>query len=278
VAASSTPSEVGLPRRWLWPFRLPAGMGPLTFQAAWRLNRRLGAWPFWFLAGLLLGAAPVLLDCALGCSASRLLTAMLLAPLLVAAVAEDALGKSAAALGAAFVGHSALFIALAASDPERLALLMPAGQAYWQESHQWIVTGLSQEYDVSWWLPAHLQWLVAVSVFTYLSLGVATFWQGFYELDLMNCYVGQLMASSHNPLLALALGWHPWSLCRAVGFFFITFEVTSISCERFTGVPLSTRRRRMGRWLTGLSFLLLDGLLKFFLLGTVRVALASNLR
>jgi hypothetical protein len=230
------------------------------------------------MAGLLLGTAPVWLDYQIGCSASRLLTAVLLTPLLVATVAEDSLGKGAAALGAAFVGHSAAFIALAATDPERLAAIMPAGEAYWQESHQWILTGVSREYDLSWWLPAHLQWLVAVSIFTYLSLGLATFWQGFYELDLMNCYVGQLMANSRNPLLALALGWHPWSLCRAIGFFFITFEVTSFSCERLTGVTLSTCRRRTGRWLAGLSFLLLDGLLKFSLLGTVRQELAGNLR
>jgi len=267
-----------MPPRWLWPFHFPASTRQLTFQAAWRLNRLLGPWPVWLLTGLLLGAVPALLDYALGCAASRLLTAVLLAPVLVAAVVEDALAKASAALAAAFVGHSAVFIALAASDPARLATLMPAGQAYWEESHQWIVTGISREYDVSWWLPAHVQWLVAVGLFTYLSLGLVTFWQGFYELDLMNCYVGQLVANSHNPLLALALGWHPWSLCRGVGFFFITFEVTSFSCERLTGVTLSTRRRRLGRWLAGLSFLVFDGLLKFFLLDTVRVALAGNLR
>jgi hypothetical protein len=278
VAASSTPSEIGVPPRWLWPFHFRASTRQLTFQAAWRLNRRLGPWPVWLVAGVLLGAGPGLIDYALGCAASRLLTAVLLAPVLVAAVAEDALGKCAAALGAAAIGHSTVFIALAALDPERLATLMPAGQAYWEESHQWIVTGVSREYDVSWWLPAHVQWLVAVGLFTYLSLGLATFWQGFYELDLMNCYVGQLMAHSHNPLLALSLGWHPWSLCRAVGFFFITFEVTSFSCARLTGVTLSTRRRRTGRWLVGLGFLVLDGLLKFFLLDTVRVTLAENLR
>lgn len=267
-----------VPRRWLGPVRIPDATRRLSLDLAQRLHHRLGAWPRWLILGLVFGTLPALLDYATGWPASRFLTALLLTPVWIAAVAQDSLAKGALALGAAFVAHSALFIALAAVDPAPLAVSLPQGQEYWLESEHWLRTGVSREYELSWWLPAHIQCLGAVSLFTYLSLGLVTFWQGFYEVDLMNIYVGRLAAHSQSPWTALALGWHPWSLCRAAGYLFIAFEVTSFSFERFTGSVLSTRRRRQLRWLAGLSLLTVDGLLKFFFLDAVRGVLAANLR
>src|SRR5205085_319979 len=105
-------------------------------------------------------------------------------------------------VAAAFLSHSGLMIALAASDPAGLPAAFPAGQAYWHASRDWIVTGRSPEYEPGWWLPAHCQLFAGMVVFTYTSLGVIPFWQGFHEVDLMNCYVGQLLVHSHDPWTA----------------------------------------------------------------------------
>jgi hypothetical protein len=77
--------------------------------------------------------------------------------------------------------------------------------------------------------------------------------------------------------VALAVGWHPWSLCRGLGYLFVTFEVANLSLGRLAGVPLSTPARRWRRWAAGITLLLLDGLLKFLLLEPVRRTLAANL-
>jgi hypothetical protein len=126
-------------------------------------------------------------------------------------------------------------------------------------------------------LPAHVQLLGGVVLFAYTSLGLVPFWEGFYQVDLMNGYVSQLVLHSHNPWTALGLGWHPWSICRGIGFCVITFEMCSISLGRLTGAPLSTCSRRRARWLAGLGFLLLDTALKYILLEPVRMVLAANL-
>ncbi|MEK6238913.1 MAG: hypothetical protein N2C14_29715, partial [Planctomycetales bacterium] len=89
--------------------------------------------------------------------------------------------------------------------------------------------------------------------------------------------VGQLLVHSENPWIALSLGWHPWSLCRGIGFLVITYEVVGFSLERFTGQTLSTRPRRLGRWSAGLLLVLADGVIKYNAMEAVRQTLASNL-
>jgi hypothetical protein len=230
------------------------------------------------LASAILGAGPVLLDIEAGWNLSRWVSALFLSPLLLGAVVRDATVRGLAVMGMAFLSHSAVVIAWVAKQPDRLGEFMPAGQAYWEESRDWILTGHSPEYDLSFWLPAHFQLLGAMFLFTYISLGLATFWQGLFEVDRMNCYVAQLLVHSHNPWLAVAVGWHPWSLCRGMGYLLITFEVVSLSFARLTGMPLSNARTRTWRWVLGLGFLAADGLIKYFALESVRLILAENYR
>src|SRR5262249_10273726 len=135
----------------------------------------------------------------------------------------------------------------------------------------------SREYDPGWWLPAHVQLLAGMVLFCYTSLGLIPLWQGLYEVDLMNFYVGRLIAHSHAPGLALAVGWPPWSLGRGVGYLFLTYEVTAWSFTGLTGAPPSRPSGRRWRWGLGLAFLGLDVLLKAFFLEDVRRLLAGNL-
>jgi hypothetical protein len=263
---------------WLGPVRLPGWVGRRVLAAADDLAARLGPAYRWLLAGALVGAAPLLLDYALGWSANRVLTALLLAPVLLAAAARDLTARGLGAVTTAFAAHSALAIALAAADPDGLAPVVRDGAGYWERSREWIVTGDSEEYDLGWWLPAHFILLAVMVAFTYTSLGLVPVGWGLYEVDLMNFYVGRLLAHSESPLVCLAVGWHPWSLCRGVGYLLLTYEVTSLSLARLAGVSLSAPRARRWRLGVGLTFLLLDGVVKYTCLEGVRQVLAANLR
>jgi hypothetical protein len=262
---------------WLGPLRLPAALAERLLHSARHLGAWARSWPCWIVLPIAIGALPVVLDYSLGLSTHRFVTALLLVPLLLAAVVRDWEMRGLAALSLAFVAHSALTIALAACDPVGLAPVCPGGADYWERSRAWITTGTSREYELSWWLPAHFQLLAAMLVFTYTSLGLVPIWQGLYEVDLMNFYVGRFLADADAPGLGLALGWHPWSVCRGAGYLFLTYEITSLSLARLTGSSLSTPGRRCRRWALGLMFLLLDGVVKYFCLGPVRDALARHL-
>jgi hypothetical protein len=258
--------------------RLPGGLGGHLLAAATGLADRLGPAYRWLLVGAAAGTVPLLCDVRLGWRVGSLVSALVLSPVLLAAVSRNLPGRGLAAVATAFVCHSALAIGLAAHDPDRLAAALPQGPEYWSRSLDWITTGTSREYDVSWWLPAHLQLLAAMVALTYTSLGLIPLWQGLYEVDLMNFYVGRLLAHSQSPAVALAVGWHPWSVCRGVGYLVLTYEITSLSLSRLAGVPLASGRARRWRWGVGLGFLATDAVVKFTCLEPIRQVLAANLR
>lgn len=226
---------------------------------------------------VIVGVLPISLAVVVQMPFDRCLTALLVLPLLLGATRRDSLAMGLGILILSVVAHCAVVITLAAKSPDALFALFPDGADYWARSHTWITTGESREYSLGWWLPAHIQLLGGAAVFTYTSHGFLTLWQGLYEVDLMNCYVGQLVAHSENAWLAVAVGWHPWSVLRGIGYLLVTFEVSSYSLERMTTTKLSTRRRRLCRWAAGVTFLILDGVVKFLCLESVRQLLESNL-
>jgi hypothetical protein len=265
------------PPGWIGPLRLPRRWTASWLAGFRALSDNLLPWPRWLGLALLLGLGPVLVDYALGWTTSQVVTALAGLPLLLAAAARDRLHPALTCLGLVVAVHSAGMIALAALDPERLAIAYPPGREYWQETALWIRTGHSEVYDLGWWLPFHLQLAAVMLLWGYLSLGLIPLLQGLYEMDLMNFYVGQLLAHAEGPGVGLLLAWHPWSLCRGIGFLFLTFEVASLSLARLTGEPLSPPGRRWRRWLMGIGFLLADMLIKGTCSETVRQALASQL-
>jgi hypothetical protein len=277
TAIPETPRPWWLRPGWLGPLRLRERTARNLLAGARALADRLGPWPVWLLAGVVLGTAPVLFDYALGACTYRQATGLLLIPLLVAAAAREWPGRGLTLLAATFAAHSLLVIALAAHDPARLSVVCAGGEDYWQRSRAWITTGVSEEYDLAWWVPAHCQLLAAMALLTYVSLGLVPVWQGLYEVDLMNFYVGRLLADSDAPGPGLVLGWHPWSVCRGIGYLLLTYEVVSLSLSRLTGERLCTAAARRRRWALGLLFLLADGLVKFFCLEPVRQVLHNHL-
>jgi hypothetical protein len=252
-------------------------MSDQAFLSAHALGEWLRPFHRCLAAGLLVGAVPLLLDYATGATTCRLVTALLLTPLMLGAVARDSMRQGLVLVCSAFGMHSALVLGLSAYHPIWMGEIIPGGSDYWEQTRHWIVTGTSREYELGWWVPSHLLILLSVNLFSYLSFGWLVFWEGLFQIDLMNYYVAQMFVHSDRLDWSLALAWHPWSLCRAVGCFLVAFEVISLSFERLTRMPLCSPRRRWRRWLAGLGFFLLDGLLKYLLLDIVRQALADKL-
>jgi hypothetical protein len=279
VSTSQAPTRIRRPvgPAWFGFWRPPASLARPLFESIERLGTRLGPVPVWIVLGTAIGVLPVLADYFTQWPSARVTTPVLATVLLLAAVASDSMTRGLGALGATFLAHNAVAVALVAFDPAGMAKVVVGGEAYWQQSHQWIATGYSPEYELSFWVPAHFQLLASMVFFSYSSLGLVTLFQGAYEVDLMNFYVGELVAHSQDRWLAIALGWHPWSVCRGIGYLFLTYEIASLSLEHLTGLSLSTRQRRLARWSAGLAFLLIDGIVKYFFLDTVRRLLASNL-
>ena len=262
---------------WIWPLRFSRRARRQINGLTLRINDLIATRTRLLVCSLLIGALPVLASVLLQIPVDRPLTTIALTPLLLATVRQDSTRRGIVLLSLVFVAHSAAMIWLTVVSPERVAELFPQGQAYWLESREWILTGKSPEYEIAHWLPAHVMQLVGGAFFTFTSLGAVLIWEGLYQVDLMNVYVGNLVRTSSHPLIALGFGWHPWSVLRGLGFLFVGFEACSLSLERMLARPLSTRRRRQLRWAVGVGLLACDGIVKFLCLGIIRDILHSNL-
>ncbi len=259
---------------WLGPFAAPRALAGSSWTLA-RSAEALSLHPAAPLLAVAVGALPLLAAPVLG-PAHQVIAAALLFPLFLGTVPADRAGRGLLLVGLCFVAHNALAIGLAARDPA-IGAAMPGAAAYWEVQQAWITTGHDPEYEVTAWLPAHGQLFAAVSVSAYLSLGLVTFAQGFYEVDLMNFYVGRLMAHSGSPAQALLLGWHPWSVLRGLSYVVLTWEVASWSLARMTRRTLSTPERRLLRWVAAGGLFWADCATKLAMLEVVRRTLAGNL-
>ncbi|MBI3407268.1 MAG: hypothetical protein HY040_02790 [Planctomycetes bacterium] len=263
--------------RWLWPIRLPNYVGETILRGALALNCRLGCWPNWAIVGIAVGVVPFFAAQLVGTGVVALFSAAALTILVVAAAARDHLVKGLVCIGAAYGAHSVFTISLAFWQPAVADQLYPDGATYWQKTLAWLDTGQSDEYEPRRWLVVHAVLIIGMALAAYPTLGLVPLFHAFHQLDLMNCYVGRLLAQSDRPLLTLLLGWHPWSLLRGLGFAVLIFEVVSLSLARLSGAPLSTKPRRMARWLAALFLLSADAALKYCCLDTIRSELAATL-
>ena len=261
---------------WVWPLRLPAPARRATHEFAGLALPFCRGWR-WLPSSIAVGALPFLISYVTGAPGHQIVSALLLMMLCLPCAREDDWLKGIGVMALAYVAHCAVVIALAYADPERVAPLLPGAEAYWQKQLSWIQTGTDPEYKLSAWVPAHLKLLGAAFLFSYTSLGSVIFYEGFFEVDLMNFYNAQLMSESSNHALSLALGWHVWSWLRGLGYLFIAFEVISFSLRRMTGMS-PEGRLRWQRLSVGLAFLLADGLVKVILLEPVREQMLFNLK
>lgn len=261
---------------WVGPIAVPRRWS----SYAWRTASIASPWidrRIWWIAAAAVGILPVLAGYALGTSAHQPATALLLFVLLLAAVRDDKPARGMGALALAFAAHSATAITLTALDPSGAGAVFPGGEAYWNAQRTWIATGVDPEHDLSTWLPAHAQQLAGVVVFGFVSFGFVALLQGFHEVDLMNSYVGRLVAGSDDPVGAVLLGWHPWSILRGLAYVVFVYELASWSLARFTGRDLGSVAVRRFRWILGLTLLAADALVKIGFTEPVRAALTHHL-
>lgn len=231
----------------------------------------------WIVAGCLVGVGPLLICWCLQLPGQQLFSALGLTLLLLPMVAKDRWLAGPSLLGTTFFAHCVVAIGLTYYQPAATAPLMPDAPAYWDKQRNWIETGTDPEYELSAWVPAHLQLAVGATIYNATSLGSLTFMQGFYEVDLMNFYLGQLMRNSEKPSVAARNGWHIWSILRGIGFVFLTFETVSLSFAWITQLKTSPVKMRAIRWTLGLTLLVADGVVKIVFLEPVRKQLESNM-
>lgn len=264
------PQSASAPARWVrsvrgTAYRLASLAAPLCRGARWPL------------AAVAIGVIPLLASYALAMGGHQVVSACALTFLVLGFAREDAWIRGAAAITLAFLAHSVLAIALTHADPAGAAGVVPGADWYWNKQITWIETGQDPEYALSAWLPAHLQLLGAMGALGVTSFGGAAYYEGFFEVDLMNFYNGRLLDRSASLPLALLLGWHVWSLLRGAGYVFLSFELTSLSLQWISGTRVSNLANRSWRWALGVSFLAADAVTKILLLEPVRQALFNNL-
>lgn len=263
---------------WIGPLGAPPSVRKQLYRVACRGADGLGPAWVWGVVGVAVGTMPLLGGWALGSSVWQGPMAVGLAVLLVCGAARDRPGAALLGVGAGMFAYCALAIGLTTNDPASMAAVLPDGPAYWDKTVHWVRTGESPEYQLAWWVPAHFQLIAATALLSYVSLGATALFEGLYEAGLMNFYVGSLLREANDPVVALFVGWHPWSVARGIGFLFLCYEVVSWSLQRLVDVQLSSQRARIVRWSIGLGFLALDALLKGFFLEPVRQTLANTLQ
>lgn len=273
---TSDPDSRARSAGWIGPVRVPRGVARCVVRAA-GLARGLVGWPWLPIAAVAAGTLPFAVSYATGVSGHGPATGIALALLVLACVRAGAWGKGLVAIAACFLAHGAAVIAVARHDPVGAAAVVEGGREYWEKQRAWIATGHDPEYEIAAWAPAHGVLFVGVALYGYASLGATAFTAGVREVDRMNYYVARLIAESESGPVALAAGWHPWSLARGVGFALVALAVVGCSYERLTGGgalgPARLRRLLAG----GVCFLLLDCAIKVVATEPVRAILAANL-
>jgi hypothetical protein len=223
-----------------------------------------------------IGCLPVLC-LPFGASFHQILSTLAVAPGLWWCARENDWRKGMLFLASVFLAHSIVVIVITACGPDHGSAIVPGGTEYWRKQYEWITTGRDPEYEWKAWGPAHVQLFAGTTLFSVTSFGMITLHQGFYEVDLMNFYNGQLVLISRRPAVGLFYGWHLWSLLRGCGYIVLTFELSSLGLQLAIGRRLSPWKQRMCRFATGTGFLILDGVAKWSLLEIVRQKLAENL-
>jgi hypothetical protein len=102
--------------------------------------------------------------------------------------------------------------------PDRAEASILQGKAYQEEMFQWIKTGIGAEGNPMQFVPQHLLHFViftALSIFTGSLLSLA---MGAVLMNYMSFYVSNVIHASHDQMLAILMGWHPWSIIRVASF------------------------------------------------------------
>ncbi len=232
---------------------------------------------FWLVSALVIGGLPVALSIWTNVPGHQLISALLLSALCLGLARTDRWIAGISAITVAFVAHSLVVILLVPNDRAKVDRLFPRAGEYWDKQQVWIKSGEDPEYELKNWVPAHVTLFAGTTLFSFSSFGVVTFHDGFVQVDMMNYYNAMMARESKSAFRSFSFGWHIWSMLRGIGYVFITFEMISLALQVCSRRVISEWKTRRWRWLFGIVFLVMDGLIKAFALEAVRVRLFENL-
>jgi hypothetical protein len=231
----------------------------------------------WPISALLTGTLPPTVGYAFGSALHQPVTGLLLATGCLSCVWRDQLCRALLLVAIVMGAHSCVAILLSLHDPAGAAAMLAGSQAYWEQTRTWLRTGDDPEYQLAVWLPLHLLLFGSIVIGGGLTLGVAPLVEGVQHVDLMNFYVGRLVAQSESPLRVLLFGWHPWSILRGLACTVLVFECASWTLERVTRKTVTTSSRRSTRLVLSAALAVADALTKSSLAPIVREQLYQNL-
>jgi hypothetical protein len=146
--------------------------------------------------------------------------------------------------------------------PARAEQAIWNASTYWEDMRNWIQTGKGTEGDPALWLPLQGKHLIMLIVGAFI-FGLPALVMGVFQLNYMNYYVSQVMHSSGNPLIALPIAWHFWSVIRVAGYIIIATSIYQLEIAF-----MNLRRLRWTTWsivgglVVGLLLVVADALLK----------------
>lgn len=231
----------------------------------------------WVFLSLFTGVVPCAVAVIFQSTWHQPITAFLLTLLIIPLAGSNRWHAGIATIVLVFASHSAVAITAAGLDPGYAGPTFPGGPQYWDRQRLWIETGTDEEYRVRDWAPEHALLLAGTTVVSFTSFGGLTFHHGLHEVDLMNFYNGQLIRNSSNGFMALALGWHLWSILRGVGYTLLSFQLVALAVQVLAMKSVCPRAEHIRHILYGLAFLLMDAGVKSVMTSWVQQRLLENL-
>lgn len=102
--------------------------------------------------------------------------------------------------------------------PSQAADSILHGSQYANETIHWIKTGEGAEGDPMRFIPQHLLHFALFALLAASTAGMLSLVLGAILMNYMSYYVATLIRSSQDPLMAVLMGWHPWSIIRVISF------------------------------------------------------------
>jgi hypothetical protein len=138
---------------------------------------------------------------------------------------------------------SGAMIVLCYLYPGRAEQVIWNASDYWDDMRAWIQTGQGTEGNPALWLPIHGLHLIVLIAGSIL-FGLPALMMGVLQLNYMNYYVAQVMHASREPLLAMVVAWHFWSVIRVAGYIILAsaiyqLEIGALNYRRLGSVTLT---------------------------------------
>jgi hypothetical protein len=148
--------------------------------------------------------------------------------------------------------------------PENAAKSIFNGTTYAQEMVHWIQTGDGAEGNPVRFVPQHLLHFVIFAVLSLATGSLLSLLMGAMLMNYMSFYVSTVIHLSHDKILAILMGWHPWSIIRVAAFIILGVILAEPMINRINRMDYEYASTRRYYWYA-LHGLVLDVILKTLL-------------